>query len=827
MRAKLLLTTLFLMGAACQALAPAAEPTTTEGETEPVRKTPTPRTQTAAVPAPRALAALTVDASAPFSDLSLVHARENPYAGVDYTLPLDLEGLANAQVIAGLTEAQRAFLQRNGFAVIHSQEEQFYAIREGVSRVQGQPYFLTLDAGLHALHLTFDDLLKSLERERLRPQMASIVQATLDEVLTYLPSLQGTAIQGDAELAAAYLSVASQLFEPDSSVDPTVADSVARQVAQIMEAGGRAPSTLIPDFEDDYGAYKPVGHYAGDEDLERYFRGMTWLGRVHFDLKDESSSRLPLIVTLALRRAQVGGEPAAQGWISIHETLTFLIGPSDDGGPAEYADLMDEVYGASPSPLDLADDDLWRAFVARRERIPAPQINSTFVGFLSELESQAGWRFMGQRFTLDAFIFQNLVFDKVLPRGDQRRLLPTGPDIMAALGSETAMRTLQELGETTYPNYPEQMTSLQETVRSRSEAQWLGRAYEAWLYAFLPILEDKGQAFPSFMRGDSWGLKEMNAALGSWAELKHDTILYTKMPEGAGGGGPPCSSGPAPGFVEPNPEAFTRMAYLARTIASGLRQRDMALPPELGPFWDLTTLDGLVQGMETLGEQFEALSGIAEKELAGSPLGQDDYRIIQACLGTTECTLGVAGHLAREVDDDVPPPPIVAAVAGAGAADAVLEVGTGYIDRIYVVVPIEGRMQVAQGGVYAYYEFTQPRAERLTDEEWRERLKSAQPPPLPPWASDLVLPGGSSTEAMGFHLGSAYTITEEGSDLNLRDQPGLGGRILERLETGDMVQLIGGPVEADGYTWWQFNNCFTDETGWAVEEPAWYERYWD
>ena len=88
------------------------------------------------------------------------------------------------------------------------------------------------------------------------------------------------------------------------------------------------------------------------------------------------------------------------------------------------------------------------------------------------------------------------------------------------------------------------------------------------------------------MGTEAWAYKDLNSALGSWAELKHDTALYTKMPESAGGGGPP-SSGPAPGYIEANPEVFYRLAYVAETIAAGLTERGMMITlaePEPGDF---------------------------------------------------------------------------------------------------------------------------------------------------------------------------------------------------------------------------------------------------
>jgi len=255
-----------------------------------------------------------------------------PYAGTNIQLPLDLSQVINIQTLNGLTAEQRNFLTENGFVVIHSQEAQFGDIRVHTSEQTGQPYYLTTDAAFHALHLLFDELLKSLEREYFSAQMIAITKATLGQVRADLPEMQGTSIETDARQALAYLSVALKLFDPSAEIDPSVATIVSEQVEQIMAADGRAFSALFPDFEDDYGAYKPVGHYAGDPDLEAYFRGMTWYGRMHFLLQDPTKpdfepSRLPLIITLALRKAQLEDRSASEVWAELHRILTFVVGP--------------------------------------------------------------------------------------------------------------------------------------------------------------------------------------------------------------------------------------------------------------------------------------------------------------------------------------------------------------------------------------------------------------------------------------------------------------------------------------------------------------------
>jgi hypothetical protein len=81
-----------------------------------------------------------------------------------------------------------------------------------------------------------------------------------------------------------------------------------------------------------------------------------------------------------------------------------------------------------------------------------------------------------------------------------------------------------------------------------------------------------------------------------------------------------------------------------------------------------------------------------------------------------------------------------------------LEIGTGLVSPIYVLVPNDsGVFQLARGGVYSYYEFTVPRGERMTDEEWRKLFVnewggrpegSEGPPERPEWIQTYVVETG-------------------------------------------------------------------------------------
>ena len=78
---------------------------------------------------------------------------------------------------------------------------------------------------------------------------------------------------------------------------------------------------------------------------------------------------------------------------------------------------------------------------------------------------------------------------------------------------------------------------------------------------------------PDFMRSQAWARKSLNTALGSWTELRHDTILYAKQSvtaEGEGGEEPQ-----SPGYVEPYPAFYAKIAELATTLREGLDDYDL------------------------------------------------------------------------------------------------------------------------------------------------------------------------------------------------------------------------------------------------------------
>ncbi|MEW5870444.1 MAG: DUF3160 domain-containing protein [Chloroflexota bacterium] len=766
--------------------------------------------------------------STSFAGIEPVAWQPAPYTPVLDSLPLSLEQTANFAVIAGLSSRERDFLAQNGFLVIHSREAQFAQIRQQVSLYYGQPYYLTSDAAYHALHQALSQTLPVLESQALHPRMLELIQAVLDEVLADLPQVQGTDLEADAQLAAAYLAVGLRLLDPQAALPADLEARIAPQVAQIMSTEGVQASVLIPGFQDDYRAYRPVDHYRSDPQLSAYYRGLTWFQRVDFRLVDPdpvfTPSRLPLIITLALRRAVTPNGPATQEWSALNEALSFLAGQGDDADPRQVAALMDQSYGRSVTILSLSDSPNWGAFLNLSRALPPSQISSSFSLLFGDIQNRLTWRFLSQPLSLDTFILQNLVYERV-GSFDNPRSLPSGLDIPAVLGSPAAVQALQSSGANEYASYGEQLSRLQAAIGAQNQAQWLSSVPNLWLSAFQAQAAPKdassgGAAFPPYMRTAAWSYADLNSALAGWAELKHDAAAPTRTSPTATANGEPGQivSGPAPGYVEPNPTVFYHLAYLARSLADGLRQRSLS-----GAAGE--ELDSLLENMQTLGQRFQSLGDIAARQLAGLPLLPEHYQVIQTPLEPFQA--GQFAQIDRPLASELPPVPVMSDILA--TPDQVLQAGLGLVDRLYVVVPLEGRLYIAQGGVYSYYEFAHPLDKQISNTRWREVVLDTPPPAMLPWATNFVLPEGYPVDVLAFRPGDVYRITKTGNRLNVRAEPSSSAAVLRQLKTGEYVRIIAGPTQAGGFTWWQMQldpQLDSQVLGWAVENPAWYERVW-
>jgi hypothetical protein len=726
----------------------------------------------------------------PFGGSALAAWTPGVYAGSLDSLPVDLLAAANFGVITGLTNEQQFALGQNGFVVAATQEQYFHQIREQVAGANGQPYYLTTDAAYHALDKTLEVLLAGFEREVLLPQVAALTQATLDETLVALDQAGGTALEQDIHLGASYLAVALMLLAPGTVVDPRLEPGVSRQIQQIQSAG-QGPSLLLPDYRDDFKTYQPAGRAAASPESQALYQGLTWYGRAALP-----PGRTAQILTLALRRSVVKNEDASQVWARLYETTAFLYGSSAGYSPLEYAAWMDEVYGTRYTYSDLLDESRLNAFLARAAAPPA-QWDEILPG--SE-PTDAGWRFFPASFRLDeAFLAATL---------------SAGLDLMAGLGSPAAQSLLLFGALEEVPSEDQAIFALDlPPPLLQSDLN------NNWLYAFQAQISSKGEAYPPYMRTNAWAGRDLNAALSAWAAWKSSDPVPVLVPEPQ----PTAqkrASGPAPAYVEPNPDVFFRLAYISQSLVDGLRARGYTAGPnqflmaDPGPM----SFNQALFGLSDLARKLSQFGAIAVRELQGIEPTDEERWLILGCLGPVECTILRAQEYGQPTSM---PTTAAASVVGMTPQGGQLQIAAGKLDRIYVAVPLEGKLQIAQGGVLAYYEFA--RSTPYKFDQWRRQL--VNPPDSPAWTSAFRYLGGAPANALVIRSGDVLLVTPNGDGANLRAGPSTADTILQQIVQGDLLTVQAGPVEEGGYTWWFVRIEFSrNVNGWVAGDPLWFER---
>lgn len=73
-----------------------------------------------------------------------------------------------------------------------------------------------------------------------------------------------------------------------------------------------------------------------------------------------------------------------------------------------------------------------------------------------------------------------------------------------------------------------------------------------------------------------------------------------------------------------------------------------------------------------------------------------------------------------------------------------------------------------------------------------------------------------ATSGGGFAIGDNVSVTSD--SLNVRSGPGTGYAVIDLLYAGDRGVVLDGPVNADGYTWYQVNYSYGGYVGWLAGE---------
>jgi len=660
----------------------------------------------------------------------------------------------------------RRLLERNGFVVIPGSAED---IAQVYSRYKEEniPVFVTTDAVLHTSHLFFDTLLRILELERHYPLMEELTERMIELSRAQADEANGRDVGRAARLNTGFFSVARKILNPDYETDAALKELVEREIQNIEAHAGMGFRPLLeyvknpslhktPYAYEDYSQYVPRGHYTRNDAFKRYFKAMMWYGRIDFKLKpmetDEgvSHGRKMTLQAILIAEALRKDARARELWSRLYRPTAYFVGRMDDLNVEDYIRLIDDIYGPSAKTAAFADRDKLDAFITRALRLRKPGILSG-AAFAEDGvfgDTNQGFRFIGQRFIPDSYIFQELVFHRkndrpllkytgtgkpftmeIIPVVGPVRAFPRGLDVMAVLGSGRARQILEKEGDTEYTGYDEQLDNLRDEFSSLAHEEWTQNLYWRWLHSLRPLLFSRPlDSLPLFMRNRAWEDKRLYTALGSWAELRHDTILYAKQSYTmATRTSLPPRPVPTLGYVEPCPEVYSRLGEMMRDLRENLTELDLQLP-------------GVPAKIAQFEEILSVLETAAGKEIAGETLSRREYDLIWSIGAVLSSLKRFPPELMRRVTSDADDRmDVIADVHTDINSKQVLEEGVGSPFEIYVMVEDREGQRLCGGAVFSTYEFKHPMDDRLTDEKWQQMGNDRSRPDPPEWTKTFVV----------------------------------------------------------------------------------------
>ena len=663
-----------------------------------------------------------------------IKAREEELQKSNFN-PLDgyLVNYNNVTNMYQMEDAENEFkdlISKNGFAIVDGQDDQLFHIYEK-NDYHDFPSFVTTDMYLQLYHMYFDFLLRDLEQTKLMGELKSFATSMHSEMLKIAKSTSDPVIKDAAEFNATFYAIGLSLLTDNMNyeVPAKYKEYFDVEIGNVNKASDNFSEFLgYEAVMFPYSLFRPRGHYTRDDSFKRYFKSMMWFQYVAFCLEDDIQFGRAVLNADVIRKS----DNLQKVYKGITEPITFIVGEPDNVSVMQLSQEMaksnltaEKILGNSSEMKKFRSTI--KKIADQQNRISPKQATSCVDKI----------NLMPQRYLADNEILQELV--DVISKPTQRAV-PKGLDVLAAFGSDDAYKILiDEYQED--KKWPDYVSEFEKVKKAMKNVNWDATMYNKWMQSLNTLLE-KDSRHPYFMKTFQWAKKNLNAALASWSELKHDCILYGEQPMGAEcGGGEELPEPVVVGYVEPNLAYWNKALELLDKTENVLKANGMLTAKAK----DIT---------DNMREKAQFLKSVSEKELAGKKLTENEYNQIEYIGSSFEwLTLDMLNAGAEnpiydwyEIQGADRKVAVVADIYTANSGNnpdkSILYAATGNVNTIYVIVEIDGKLWLTRGAVLSYREFDIPLGNpRLTDEEWQDMLEKAPGYGVPEWIKEIIAPG--------------------------------------------------------------------------------------
>ncbi|MBO4773117.1 MAG: DUF3160 domain-containing protein [Bacteroidales bacterium] len=612
-------------------------------------------------------------------------------------------------------------LSANNIAFQTTNYEQLFNVYED-NEYHCVPNFVTTDLFLQAFHMYFEYALKLCENKYFTKQLSTLCSEMM------AASLYSEAAAGKekelADFSRALFGITYKLLNPNANTafPESCAADANQEINLIMKAEDQPSPLLKTGVNFNYSLFKPRGHYTRNEKAKRYFRAMMWLQTASME------NSKPEDVSKAIAIAYFYNKIASRDdFEDMYDAITYFMGEPDNVSIVWLAQLIRDKYASKKLP-DLLGGD----FNAIKGEIDKKFKTSNHIKPKQAISDPDKINFMPQRYVPDNLVLGNMYDDK--PNSD--RAYPTGLDVFDAFGVKAAGNILDSTDKNakSWGDFASTRKKMASELSNFKDYDLT--SYNKWIQV-LTVMQNPQKDYPGFMQTPAWECKNLNTALASWAELKHDAILYAEQPMSAECGGGEEFPEPEPvGFVEPNIKFWETLKEAIENVAEGVSGV------------------GADSQFENITAQFMSMVdhciSISNAELKHQLIGEDVYFIRNIGSTMEWFTLSV---LDPDVEDHIDSWHYVTGAdrSVAVAADVftrntlncqkqgILYEATGAPNKIFVLVECNGHLYLASGATFSYYEFVRGMGDRLTDEQWQKMLEEKKAPAQPTWFAPLLI----------------------------------------------------------------------------------------
>lgn len=592
-------------------------------------------------------------------------------------------------------------LEDNGFFVSYAKMQQPFSIYE-TNQYMGNNNFITTDSIVHLYHIIYLGMMEDMEQNALKQKLMALSKNCLDNAINDYNVAKGEEKEILMKNAALFLCAVDLLEAKYDGEVPSEVRDLADKELENIKAEGNAVSN-ITGKEIDYSQFKVRGNYSKNENLKKYFKVNMLYSQelIHLENPDKSINLEAVKQAMLISRHMLKDEASFKLWQDIYKPISFLVENTEDTTPIDIYKSISKATNDN-SVEAILNENVVNAVADDIANKEAPKIKP---------DSGKVFAFLPQRAVVDNTWLQNLVDTDQ----QSKRPVVSGVDLMALLGNSLAERlTLTNEDNLKWDKFKEKYDETKAMIDARTDKEEKANIYRTWLWVLKAFNNEYGEGYPDFMRSEKWQYKDLNTALASWAQLKHDTILYAKQFGAECGGDEPMDMRH---YVEPNVNLYRRVKYL------------VGLTMDADEKYSLLN-DEQIARLKDFDDMLEFLVKVSIEELKDETTSDEDNERLKVIGGEME-NIFIAFNK-DESGEEFEIPPVdrdTANVAdlqkiGPNVVDkpegSFLEVGSGRFSTIYVVYRLNGKYYLGSGSVMNYYEFYSDH--RLDNNEFKEML---------------------------------------------------------------------------------------------------------